>query len=187
MTELERMLDLGLVPFRRMSGEEITGEGRLEACRAALRESWHSDETTDRLLVLADGSEIPWEAVVAFGSIDASGVDGVLCDDVVYCRDDGDPEGIRMRAVYAASALGPLGPEVIWDADEPRRGPVRAGLGTHSVDGWADCPAYIYELNHIGARLQSDEGDGPWQEGETELMISCVYTDSDVIAYGLRG
>ncbi len=187
MTELECMLDHGLAPFRRMSGEEITDEGRSDACRAALRESWHSDETTDRLLVLADGTEIPWEAVVASGSIDAPGVDGVLCDEVVYCRDGGDPEGIRMRAAYAAPTLGPLGPEVVWDAGDSGRGPMRAGLGTHPIDRWVNRPTHIYELNHAGAPLQGEEDDEPWPEGETELMISGVYTDSDIIAYGLLG
>ncbi len=188
MTELMLALETYGAPFRSLSGEEIADPDRIEACREALRGAWCSDATTDTMLVLADGHEIPWEALVAAREVDAAGVCAVLLDDVVYCPDERDEWGVRMRAVYAAPTVGPLGPEIVWDADRPESGPLRAGAGSCPIAPWADRPAFIYALCHEGFPTPGEDDDGfKGREEPFEMIEACLYTDSDIVAYGLRG
>lgn len=188
MTDLMLSLQACETPFRRMSGEEITDPGRIEECRRALREAWCSSETTDRVLVLADGCEIPWEAFVDAWPAGEDDADTVLMDDVAYRYDEEGEGGIRLRAAYAAPTVGPLGPEVVWDADDPERGPLRAGAATHPLAPWEGVSPFIYELYHAGAAPQpEDEFDPPENEADLYTMIEGFYTDSDIVAYGLRG
>lgn len=185
MTELMLALETYGAPFRRLTGEQITDPAKIEACREALRGSWCSEETTDKLLILADGYEIPWEALVAPREVDVAGAHAVLLDDVVYCPDERDEWGIRMRAAYAASTIGSLGAEIVWDADRPECGPLRAGAGLHPIAPWVDKPPFIFMLSHEGVPPLDEDDDEFAGFGETvEMIEGRLYTDSDVVAYG---